>query len=283
MSAEEMSAPGAKAEKRFTVNEGLDRDKMHAFREGLERVREEFPEIRGGTGFGSLTHGAGQPESDIDGFVFIEYERATKTVSTKALHNNAILMQSVGRVPPGFNSRLELMRIIYEDETDEEVRCRHYIEDTNAKEFYQKKINAAIQDVWQARGHTDVLDVSVVIIPMSESGIDAVIDERLKPNGRREDEWEFPERRSARGKVRPRFVCGMLAHIVGTLFHLECGGDVREYRAHLLTKLQHSGVEGEKIWEEIADNLKKWESGGGAREVRVPEALADAIKVYGRK
>lgn len=278
-------------DKRFRLREdNLAPEKIEAFRTAIETLQKEYPEIRGATMYGSLVRGEGSLESDIDACVFIDLSMATRTIQKNAPEQDDFYRTKLRPMPPSFNSRNALMMNIFENPTEEEnLQLRYYIA-SKAQAFYEKLIADAIrtelQRVIKAKGihvdssYTKSLETEPSIMPMSNSGIGAVMDELLKPSGRKVGTWSQAGGTSARGKSRDYFEATSFARNMGPLFHLEVGGGVREYRTHLLERLQKAGPQGEKLWAEIRDFLSRWETTGGRRSIHIPNTLNDAIRTY---
>src|SRR3989344_4502474 len=76
-----------KLEKRFTIqkDEGV-REKVHLLQSVIAEMQKEYPEIVGATLFGSLSSGQASKESDIDAYVFVDYEKAAERLKPRQEH-----------------------------------------------------------------------------------------------------------------------------------------------------------------------------------------------------
>lgn len=286
-------------EKRFRLKEdAYAREKLHALQSGLKKIQAEHPEVIGATAFGSLTTGKGHEKSDIDCFVFVDVTPATIRIQK-------IVGEQRGKTPPergqkggmpaGFNSRLLLMKSIFERslvnsvtdesiiglERSEEDAAGSYWTENGLDEFYENLVEKTVQDEFRTRGHQNTLEVSPVIIPMSISAIDAVIQERLLPNGRQEMKFSVTGTPETHKKGRGYFASSRIGAVLGCMFHMDIGGGIRPYREHVVKRLSEAGPRGEKMWSEIADYVQRWEGSEWAnRNIRFPSILEEALRIY---
>src|SRR5258708_1928851 len=72
--------------KRFNLqNENFPevaKQRLRAIKEEVKNLRQEKPEVLSLCMFGSLTTGKSRPDSDIDGYLFIDLDKAAKRKST---------------------------------------------------------------------------------------------------------------------------------------------------------------------------------------------------------
>ncbi|KHO47086.1 MAG: hypothetical protein QT00_C0003G0008 [archaeon GW2011_AR5] len=288
-----------KLEKRFTIqkDEGV-REKVHLLQSVIAEMQKEYPEIVGATLFGSLSSGQASKESDIDAYVFVDYEKAAERLKTppgtfldwggriRASHDEDIdevkastLLKSEHEsaywlsVGEAFRSTAEKL---YGSNMPADIRSmlenikvwNQYVDASSRESYFEPP--SGIQPP-----KSRPMMSSVKVVPIAFSALDAIMT----------DVGALPENRPVirESGLTEHFKVPAWVRIVGPMFHLGVGNGVRPYRKYFFQKLLDAGKRGEEMWKEIANFVEEWERGSKEKkrsDFYFPHTLSDAIRTY---
>lgn len=235
----------------FSKEKQFAKEKMEQVQAAVREMKKSYPEILSFCAFGSMVKGTAREKtaqdagSDIDGYLFIDFDIANK-IWSKSNSSKARPLKLFYQ--DGFLGNILLQEVegIYKNKF--------------AKSFPKDKIAGRL-DL-----HIQVLPVSQEIIDKEITRLSAAIDELDKT-----PQTELKELLSP--------ITNLFA-----MFHLDVGGGVKNYRRYLLQKLNTLGKNGEKIWSLIIKNIEFMEQNFKLSAGRhYPKKLSQALEVYGAK
>ncbi len=242
-------------DKRFVIspNEfGLKR--LDAVQRSIEDIKAQNPEVLSLVVFGSTVKGESHDKSDIDGYIFV----------------NPSLSQD------------QNLHVV-----EEPTATRLEPEIAGA---YTSQLRNRIMD---STGLTSDQVAGIKILPISEEIINKQVADlvdtlnKLKSYNlereRRELEFLASNPNSLYWEIRPMELKSPSPKPnLYTMFHLEIGGGIRDYRDYLIKRLEQEGDFGEEIWREIIEITEMMEQNMSYNtNKRYPRNLTEAKEVYG--
>lgn len=256
-------------EKRFVLSkEPFAQERIEAVKQVVDDIKSVHPEVLSFCMFGSMTSGRANPESDIDGYLFVD---ATKTAGKLSKEQTDIIQTSKpeeGSIRTYFTSEVEdeysglmrqelMARLNLTAEQVQHVRIRPVSEqiiDEHVKDL-QEQVNALREFnskiiAWESR---------------NPKGVGKPIQEVL----------DYYEQRPKHPSLPSPSVT------LQSMFHLQIGNGIQPFRTHLINQLSNMGVEGEEIWKEIIQGTEMMESHLRTETGKVyPKTLEQAKAIY---
>lgn len=255
--------------KRFIAPKNQEaQQKLHAFREVVEKIAGLRPEIAGATVFGSMTKGNADNKSDIDAFLFVDAEKIGEITNEEK--NSAEMELAFKPVPKHvlFNDLAMKARFkpLIEQEMQEKtsfrpdinlfvrVLSKNIIEDEISKIIENEKEitnwEASISAIKAKRKSTDISEWDSTLINSPPAPIKYIHDWRIT-----------------------------------ALFYMQVGRNtpsLREYRKQILESLKEEGELGQKVWSKIVKDLRDSERyGEQTKDKLYPLTINDAVHHYG--
>lgn len=257
-------------EKRFILSkEKFAKERIEAVKESLSKLKEDDPSILSFCMYGSMVKGTTKPESDIDGFLFVD---ADLSAEEHQQHDENLT----------------------EDEESKSKIETFFIEKINAQ--YTEKLHETLKS--QAN-LTEEQVAHAKIRPITEEIIDRHINfianglQNEREYKKQYDEWDKNldskttdfNKLDEYLKARPEYPEPISpSTTLAGMFHLEIGGGIRKYRDILISKLESMEQDGEKIWQEIIKSTEMFEQNlSSDTEKKYPRTLDEAKKIYGLK
>lgn len=301
-------------EKRFLLSEeDFAKERLRGVKEVVSEIKKDNPEVLSFCMFGSMVKGAAKPESDIDGYLFVDADLvAEKQASRKGKKEQGII-----------------------EDHDVEGWGLTTAFSEKISEEYGEKFDKALQEKLEL---SPKQTEHVLVLPISEGIIDSHIqdlssqagvweeyeEKRCQWRERREEAETEAKAKEPKGAMDfyakmakviaairrheddpvddatrqsliqedidiasgapPKPEAVLASRNLFGMFHLDVGGGIRKYRDCFLSKLQGMGPRGERIWHEVAKNLEAFEQ---ALQLdigkRYPRTLEEAIDVYGTR
>lgn len=250
-----MSVTNGVSEKRFRLSgEAFAKERLRGAKTTIDDLRREHPEILSLCMFGSMVKGNAKPESDIDGYLFVDADSVpdAQLVSQQREGSTEVLF------------------------------------DQHTQDFYTTMIRDRLKN---QNGLKDEQVRHVRVRPISESIIGQELgllsswaiaaeqhEQTIAPFERGERSWA-----DAPPDLRPPDYV-LPSENLSAMFQLDVGGGISRYRTSLLEKLSSLGDRGERIWQLIVretESLEQrfhWDT-----KLAYPRTLAEARKVYSRR
>jgi|TARA_B100001971_G_C18202464_1_gene545487 predicted nucleotidyltransferase len=258
------------SEKRFTLpKEEFAKERIKAVKESISELKEGNPLILSFCMYGSMVKGTTKPESDIDGFLFVD---TGLSVEERQQHDENLTEDK--------ESKSKIETFFIEKINDQYTEKLH--------ETLKSQANLTEEQVAHAK-----------IRPINEEIIDKHIDfiadglQNEREYKKQYDEWDKNLDSSTTDfnkldeylKARPEYPEPVSpSTTLAGMFHFEIGGGIRKYRDMLISKLESMEQDGEKIWQEIIKSTEMFEQNlSSGTEKRYPRTLDEAKKVYGLK
>lgn len=258
--------------KRFQLSgEKFAKERMAVIREEVKSLQGKHPEVLSFCMFGSMTTGTARPESDIDGYLFVDVAKSAAARKTspdaiietqKSEHSGTPTTYFIEEVASGytlpvrdaFKSKLELS-----DEHVEHIRSRPI-----SREIIDQHVDSVIGQIQELERYK---------LAIAERELNDPFD---KPDS-------TPEEIQAYWDSRPEHPpLPDVGTNLSAMFHLEVGGGIGEYRQYLINKLEGLGEAGEKAWRTIIERTEAMEQHlRTGTEVSYPRILEKAKQVYG--
>ncbi len=243
--------------KRFTLSgEEFARQRISAVKKEVKHLKQEKPEVLSLCMFGSLTTGKTRPDSDIDGYLFVDADE----VSKKYQIENELFLETEVDSQGNIETYLkETLASRYTSPLRENLR-KHFLEEEDVEHIRVRPISTEIIDyhVENLRQHLESMKTY-----QQES-------DEYKRNNYQGDQPEMPD-------------IIMPSTSLGAMFHLDVGGGIVKYRQYLISKLSDMGDIGEEIWKVvIQDGTEMMEQHLNTEtDISYPRTLGEAKKVYG--
>lgn len=260
------------APKRFRLsNQELAKERVAVIKEEVKTLQKSHPEALSFCIFGSQTTGTARPESDIDGYLFVD---VVKAAEARHLSPDEILETQK-------NKDSETPTTYLTDEVASE-----YI--SPLREVFKEKLSLSDEQVAHVRSR-----------PISREIIDEHLGSLLEQIKKLEEYKKAVEKRELNNPFdKPGHTVEEIeAYIesrpqhppfpysgtnLSAMFHLDIGGGIGEYRQYLLDKLSRIGQTGEKAWRVIIEGTEEMEQHlRSDTEVSYPRTLEQARQVYG--
>lgn len=270
-----------------TAPEGTAKERLHALRDAISAVSEDYPEVIGATVYGSTVKGRVKPESDIDGFMFVDTDRAAsegRPVSTQNKANGIYFepyttsyygavvseMEALGYREAMLKdfAALPISRQIVTASIDKLLPQAEVMENfwNQVRRLEPKAKEIQVQAIKDFR----VFDVANDQRPMTaeeRQQFDEGFISELPPEVNR-DLLRCPDIRDARN--------------IRGLFHLGINNQpLRQYRSKVISELQAQGELGVIIWEDIGQWVLMFEKDRQEAKAYWPSTLEEAAQVYG--
>jgi hypothetical protein len=268
--------------------EGTARERLHALRDAITTVQEQYPEVLGATVFGSTVKGRVKLESDIDGFLFVDAGRAAEV--DRPLHTEE----------QRYGTYLQPSTSPYKAAIVEDMRDQGFTDPGLFKDFGELAISPAIISdsieklIPKAEAVGAFRERVLSMEPtLKDAQIQAINDlndlnSANKSAGMSEVEQLAAEK--AFVEALPHSVDRELLHYSGLaiprnirgLFHLGINNQqLRTYRSMALNGLAANGQAGEVIWTELTKQVLHFEEGRRGASIYFPRTLAEASAIYG--
>lgn len=244
------------SDKRFSLNkEDFARKRMAIIQKKVKEMKEGHPEVLSLCLFGSMVKGKARPESDIDGFLFVETEEADDFAQPTNLKNS-----EEERLAKSIEKN-------YQDELRSGLTGLLHLTEEQTQDLHVMPINKQLVD----KGLTKILKAF----------------ESEKDYKKAHDEWkknkplDYVDEYYKQEPERPHLP--LPEQRLSAMFHLDVGGGIKKYRDYLLKRLDEMGEDGEKAWQEIIRYTEMMEQdlsfGTGKK---YPGTLKEALKIYGK-
>ncbi len=276
--------PEKTAPKRFSLSrEEFAMKRIMALKETIKEMKKRYPEIISFGLFGSMSRGQAKETSDIDGYLFVDAEQVQNT-ENKLRGENAEPVVEYYQREDGEEAGVKNMYMYpsFRDEIDED---------------YQRSLQDSLRQRIPDFSKKQIKHVR--ILPLSNEVIDTLIDDLIRSH----KDWgeynerlrrAYPEGASKKEILTNKDNLNMpqvyfsISLLLRSIFHLDVGGGLKPYRAHLIEKLEKAGLVGEYIWERIIERVERWEQKLGFKDklptkVRYPRTLTEAKHVYSFK
>lgn len=245
---------------RFRLSEEeFAKERLEHLKQGFDKLKTEDDAVLSLCMFGSFVKGNVKPESDIDGYVFVDADKLLARAKANA-------------------SDPEKIEPVYENSSNKSTET--YLTEKLWLE-YKDKVNkdlgeSGVLSTEQLNG-IKVRPVNEEILSHQINGLAEYHKELEEFNKKR---TEYVEGKSEEHPEKPEFI-GISSTLVG-MFHLDMGGGIRKYRKSVIDKLSSIGEEGEKIWGEIVEGVEMQEQYYQTNtDKRYPRTLLEAQKIYG--
>lgn len=257
-------------EKRFTFSkEKFVKERIGAVKESIDELKEDDPSILSFCMYGSMVKGTIKPESDIDGFLFVdadlsaeEHQQHDKNLTEDEENKSKIETFFIEKINNQYTEKLHETLKSQANLTEEQV-AHAKIRPIN-EEIIDKHINFIANGLQNEREYKKQYDEWDKNLDSKTTDFNK-LDEYLKARP------EYPE------PISP-------STTLAGMFHLEIGGGIRKYRNMLISKLESMGQDGEKIWEEIIKSTEMFEQNlSSGTEKKYPRTLEEAKNIYGLK
>ncbi len=257
-----------KQERRFAPStEEFSKKRLEGLKDTVAELRSTDPAILSFTMFGSMARGNPRPESDIDGYLFVDEKQ-------------------LGAAHPD--------QVITEEKKDESG-TETYLSPELSVQYRQKFKEMMSEKTDMAQ---EQIDTGLKIRPISERIIQHDVQSLVQHFRDKEkynenfNTWlksEPPDRTDLKAlieyqKSRPEAPSTVSpSTALSGMFHLDVGGGVRPYREFLIDELEQQGADGEEAWQRIIQGTEMLENYLSTTDKRYPRTLAEARKVYGKE
>jgi len=261
--------PNVITEKRFVLSkEPFVKERMEAVKQVVDDIKSVHPEVLSFCMFGSMTSGRANPDSDIDGYLFVDASKTAEKNSkapadileTTKPEEGSIRTYFVPEVENEYSGtmRQELIgRLNLTPEQVQHVRVRpiseqiisEHVEDLREQVKDLREFQTRVAE-WESRNPEG-----------SGRPIQEVID-------------YYEQRPKHPGFPSPSVT-------LQSMFHLQVGNGIQPYRTHLINQLSGMGKEGEEVWKAIIQGTEMMESHLQTDTGKLyPRTLENAKKMY---
>ncbi|MBT3417043.1 hypothetical protein HOE22_09760 [Candidatus Woesearchaeota archaeon] len=258
------------SKKRFTFSkEQFAKERIEAIKESISELKEDDSSILSFCMYGSMVKGTIKPESDIDGFLFVD---ADLSEEEHQQHNENLTENE--------KSKSKIETFFIEKINDQYTKKLHETLKSQANLTEEQVAHAKIRPI-----NEEIIDKHINFI---EVGL-----QNEREYKKRYDEWDKNlDSKTTDFNKLDEYLKARPEHPESTapsttlagMFHLEIGGGIRKYRDMLISKLESMEQDGEKIWQEIIKSTEMFEQNlSSGTEKKYPRTLDEAKKVYGLK
>lgn len=261
-------AKAVRPEKRFAPSrESFVVERLAALKRTVAAVQAEHPEILSFMLFGSMSRGKPRPESDIDGYLFVDataYEDESSSASSFVQSSSRFGTETL--FPP------EIAKS-YSDEFTKRMSEESGMDSAKIKEGLK------VRPISERIIMTDVAQ----LIKTAEAEL---------AFAKARQEWE--DAKSHGNLIRaiqhrrnepkqPHILRAIPSTALLGMFHLDVGGGIRAYRAKVLEELMSHGEAGERAWSAIIQSVEMAENYWQTTDKHYPRTLKHAHEMYGLK
>ena len=258
--------------KRFQLSgEKFAKERMATVKEVVKSLQSKHPEVLSLCMFGSMTTGTARPESDIDGYLFVD---VTKSAAARKTSPDAIIetqKSDHSRTPTAYFT--EEVAADYTLPIRDALKSKLGLSDEHVEHIRSRPISREIIDQQVNSVVGQIQELEKYKLAMAERELNDPFD---KPDSTPEEIQAYWDNRPE----HPPFPD--VGTNLSAMFHLETGGGIREYRQYLLDKLGGLGETGEKVWRVVIERTEAMEQHlRTGTEVNYPRSLEKAREVYG--
>lgn len=259
--------------KRFVLPEqDFAKNRLAIVHQEVKQFQKEHPEVLSLCLFGSLTTGHSRPESDIDGYLFVDAEQ----------------IAAAGNI-----DQSSILKTIHTEYYESASPTTYFTEPVVAKYTYpfRERLKSKLGLTDEQVKHVRSRPISKDII---DQHVEKIVDQinALKKYRENIEEWELndphdnqastPEDIEAYWKYQPKHPpFPTSATNLSAMFHLDLGGGITKYRQYLIEKLTQMEEVGQQVWTTIIEDTEMMEQHLDTNtEIHYPRTLADAYQTY---
>lgn len=232
---------------RFNLSpEGFAKERITAVKGTVSEMQQNNPEVLSLCAFGSMVRGNPRPDSDIDGYLYVDAASLVDALEPEDIaRNGATLLK------------------------------REEAEQKYIQTFVTKMTSKTTMTAEQVRQ-------GIKVRPISRDIVLRHIDFLKKESEKMGDydaavkQWE--QTHSGEVPHMPETVNSTTT--LSGMFHLETGGGIRQYRNLVINELSGMGEVGEKIWHNVMRETEMMENYLSTTDKHYPRTLAEARKLY---
>lgn len=243
--------------KRFRLSkEAFAKQRIAAVKTEIAKLRVTKPEVLSFCMFGSLTTGRSKPVSDIDGYLFVDADKAAEKRDVSSGEVIETTTDEYGSIETVFE---ENIANDYVSQLKEHLKHDLLLEDEQVKHIRSLPVNQEIID-----SHVENLR------------------QRVEDNVAYEKKLQQYVESGYNGACPDRPYSPMPSTILKAMFHLDVGGGIGKYRQYLIDKLSDMGGIGESIWKTvIEEGTEMMEQHLNTQtDVKYPRTLTEARELY---
>ncbi|HEX3081665.1 MAG TPA: nucleotidyltransferase domain-containing protein [Candidatus Saccharimonadia bacterium] len=275
--------------------EGVAREHLHSLQANITAAQTEYPEIRGATVFGSTVKGHATPESDVDGYMFIDVDEARR--HGRALHvirhEGQFLLEPADREP--YES------VLSDAGASTEVNP---LEGVFVAPISTDIISASVSEAADALKAGDEFRRRLEALPSAArslqlEAINLMQHVRMQAftrtthHGKEEISFDEAEYRRLRGIAMQVLPSGVdldlldppaprISRNLSGLFHLGVSNQqLTPYRDQAIRELEALGPLGERVWQRLGQVVVNIEEQRRHADIYFPQTLAEAANQYG--
>jgi len=258
--------------KRYKLsNQEFAKERITVIKEEVRALRASHPEVLSFCMFGSMATGTVKPESDIDGYLFVD---AAKAAAARNLNPAAIVetqkSEETGTPTTYFT---EAVAAEYLLPLKEALKAKLSLSDEQVRHIRSRPISREIIDQQIESCLEQMRELERYKLAIAEFELNDPFD---KPGYTEE---EIQAYWASRPKHPPLPDVGTN---LSAMFHLDIGGGIGEYRQYLLERLEQMGEIGERVWQVVIEDTEQMEQHlRTGTEVIYPRTLEQAKQVYG--